>query len=34
MAIGFVGLGDMGAAMVCSLLRAGHHVVVYNSTAL
>lgn len=33
MDIGFVGLGNMGAAMVRSLLRAGHRVVVFNRTA-
>ena len=33
MDIGFIGLGNMGAAMVRSLLRAGHRVVVYNRTA-
>jgi len=30
MEIGFVGLGNMGAAMARSLLRAGHRVTVYN----
>jgi 3-hydroxyisobutyrate dehydrogenase-like beta-hydroxyacid dehydrogenase len=33
MDIGFIGLGNMGTAMVRSLLRAGHRVVVYNRTA-
>jgi 3-hydroxyisobutyrate dehydrogenase-like beta-hydroxyacid dehydrogenase len=33
MDIGFIGLGKMGSAMVRSLLRAGHRVVVYNRTA-
>src|SRR5437016_1505774 len=32
MKIGFVGLGNMGAGMAASLLRAGHEVVVYNRT--
>lgn len=33
MDIGFIGLGKMGSAMVRSLLRAGHRVVVFNRTA-
>ncbi|MDB4955178.1 MAG: yfjR [Myxococcales bacterium] len=33
MDIGFIGLGSMGSAMVRSLLRAGHSVVVYNRSA-
>ncbi|MGH7072220.1 MAG: NAD(P)-dependent oxidoreductase [Acetobacteraceae bacterium] len=32
MRIGFIGLGQMGAGMAASLLRAGHHVTVYNRT--
>jgi 3-hydroxyisobutyrate dehydrogenase-like beta-hydroxyacid dehydrogenase len=30
MEIGFVGLGNMGRGMVANLLKAGHHVTVYN----
>lgn len=33
MEVGFVGLGNMGAAMARSLLRAGHSVTVYNRSA-
>lgn len=33
MEIGFIGLGQMGAGMAASLLRAGHEVAVYNRTA-
>ena len=33
MKIGFIGLGHMGSGMASSLLRAGHHVMVYNRTA-
>ena len=33
MDIGLIGLGNMGAGIAKSLLRAGHHVVVYNRTA-
>jgi 3-hydroxyisobutyrate dehydrogenase-like beta-hydroxyacid dehydrogenase len=33
MKIGFIGLGRMGSGMATSLLRAGHHVKVYNRTA-
>lgn len=33
MKIGFIGLGQMGAGMAASLLRAGHQVTVYNRTA-
>ena len=33
MRIGFIGLGQMGAGMAASLLRAGHEVTVYNRTA-
>jgi len=29
---GFIGLGNMGAGMADNLLRAGHHVTVYNRT--
>ena len=32
MKVGFIGLGNMGAAMAGSLLRAGHEVTVYNRT--
>jgi 3-hydroxyisobutyrate dehydrogenase-like beta-hydroxyacid dehydrogenase len=32
MKVGFIGLGQMGAAMAASLLRAGHEVTVYNRT--
>jgi 3-hydroxyisobutyrate dehydrogenase-like beta-hydroxyacid dehydrogenase len=32
MKVGFIGLGQMGAAMAGSLLRAGHEVTVYNRT--
>jgi 3-hydroxyisobutyrate dehydrogenase len=31
--IAFIGLGTMGAPMAAHLLRAGHHVTVYNRTA-
>jgi 3-hydroxyisobutyrate dehydrogenase-like beta-hydroxyacid dehydrogenase len=30
MDIGFIGLGNMGAAMAANLVRAGHHVAAYN----
>jgi len=33
MKIGFIGLGQMGAGMAASLLKAGHEVAVYNRTA-
>jgi 3-hydroxyisobutyrate dehydrogenase-like beta-hydroxyacid dehydrogenase len=33
MKIGFVGLGQMGAGMAISLLKAGHDVTVYNRTS-
>jgi 3-hydroxyisobutyrate dehydrogenase-like beta-hydroxyacid dehydrogenase len=33
MKIGFIGLGQMGAAMAANLLKAGHEVAVYNRTA-
>ena len=33
MKIGFIGLGQMGAAMAANLLKAGHEVGVYNRTA-
>jgi 3-hydroxyisobutyrate dehydrogenase-like beta-hydroxyacid dehydrogenase len=33
MKIGFVGLGNMGAAMAGNLVKAGHDVMVYNRTA-
>jgi 3-hydroxyisobutyrate dehydrogenase-like beta-hydroxyacid dehydrogenase len=33
MKIGFIGLGNMGAAMAANLLKAGHEVQVYNRTA-
>ena len=32
MQVGFIGLGHMGAGMATSLLKAGHHVTVYNRT--
>jgi 3-hydroxyisobutyrate dehydrogenase-like beta-hydroxyacid dehydrogenase len=32
MKIGFIGLGHMGAGMAANLLKAGHHVTVYNRT--
>lgn len=32
MNVGFIGLGHMGAGMAANLLRAGHHVTVYNRT--
>ena len=32
MNVGFIGLGNMGTGMVANLLRAGHHVTVYNRT--
>jgi 3-hydroxyisobutyrate dehydrogenase-like beta-hydroxyacid dehydrogenase len=32
MDIGFIGLGQMGSAMARNLLRAGHHLTVYNRT--
>ena len=30
MKVGFIGLGQMGAAMAANLLKAGHEVTVYN----
>jgi 3-hydroxyisobutyrate dehydrogenase-like beta-hydroxyacid dehydrogenase len=33
MKIGFIGLGQMGAAMAANLVKAGHGVTVYNRTA-
>jgi 3-hydroxyisobutyrate dehydrogenase-like beta-hydroxyacid dehydrogenase len=33
MRIGFIGLGQMGAAMAANLVRAGHEVTVYNRSA-
>jgi 3-hydroxyisobutyrate dehydrogenase-like beta-hydroxyacid dehydrogenase len=30
MDIGFIGLGEMGAAMVANILKAGHQVRVWN----
>jgi len=33
MKIGFIGLGQMGAAMAANLLKAGHELAVYNRTA-
>ncbi len=30
MRVGFIGLGQMGAAMAANLVKAGHHVTVYN----
>jgi 3-hydroxyisobutyrate dehydrogenase-like beta-hydroxyacid dehydrogenase len=32
MEVGFIGLGRMGAGMAANLLKAGHHVTVYNRT--
>ena len=32
MDIGFIGLGQMGSAMARNLMRAGHHLTVYNRT--
>src|ERR1700739_1389079 len=32
MRVGFIGLGNMGAAMAGNLLKAGHEVTVYNRT--
>jgi len=32
MKLGFVGLGHMGAAMAANLVKAGHHVSVFNRT--
>lgn len=32
MNIGFIGIGRMGAGMAANLLKAGHHVTVYNRT--
>ena len=32
MDIGFIGLGNMGSAMARNLLKAGHHVILYNRT--
>jgi glutamyl-tRNA reductase len=31
--VGFVGLGHMGAGMAANLLKAGHHVTVFNRTS-
>jgi 3-hydroxyisobutyrate dehydrogenase-like beta-hydroxyacid dehydrogenase len=33
MKVGFIGLGQMGAAMAANLLKAGHEVTVFNRTA-
>ncbi len=33
MKVGFIGLGNMGAAMAANLLKKGHEVTVYNRTA-
>lgn len=33
MKVGFIGLGNMGAGMAASLLKAGHELTVYNRTA-
>jgi 3-hydroxyisobutyrate dehydrogenase-like beta-hydroxyacid dehydrogenase len=33
MEIGFIGLGNMGCGMAANLVKAGHHVTVYNRTA-
>jgi 3-hydroxyisobutyrate dehydrogenase-like beta-hydroxyacid dehydrogenase len=32
MEVGFIGLGRMGRAMARNLLKAGHHVFVFNRT--
>jgi 3-hydroxyisobutyrate dehydrogenase-like beta-hydroxyacid dehydrogenase len=32
MNVGFIGLGHMGVGMAANLLKAGHHVTVYNRT--
>src|ERR1700722_20785428 len=32
MDVGFIGLGHMGAQMARNLLKAGHHLIVYNRT--
>ena len=32
MKVGFIGTGNMGAAMALNLIRAGHDVIVYNRT--
>jgi 3-hydroxyisobutyrate dehydrogenase-like beta-hydroxyacid dehydrogenase len=32
MDVGFIGLGNMGAAMARNLLKTGHRVTVYNRT--
>jgi 3-hydroxyisobutyrate dehydrogenase-like beta-hydroxyacid dehydrogenase len=32
MEVGFIGLGNMGAAMAPNLLNAGHRLTVYNRT--
>jgi len=32
MNVGFIGLGRMGAGMAANLLKAGHHVTIYNRT--
>ena len=32
MDVGFIGLGQMGSAIALNLVKAGHHVVVYNRT--
>src|SRR3979490_3381153 len=32
MDVGFIGLGHMGAPMARNLLKAGHHLIVYNRT--
>jgi 3-hydroxyisobutyrate dehydrogenase-like beta-hydroxyacid dehydrogenase len=32
MEVGFIGLGNMGAAMATNLLKAGHHLTVHNRT--
>src|ERR1700733_10438217 len=32
MDVGFIGLGHMGAPMAQNLLKAGHHLIVYNRT--
>ena len=32
MDVGFIGLGQMGSAIALNLVKAGHHVTVYNRT--
>ena len=32
MKVGFIGLGNMGSAIACNLIKAGHYLTVYNRT--